>query len=42
MTREKSKIHHALDSCGIEISSVLSDIFGKAVLKGLLKGGNSL
>ena len=30
MTREKNRIHHALESCGIKISSVLSDIFGKS------------
>jgi transposase len=41
MTREKNRIHHALDSCGIKLSSVLSDIFGKAgqsILNGLLEG----
>jgi transposase len=34
-------IHHALDSCGIKLSSVLTDIFGKAgqtILNGLLEG----
>jgi len=41
MTREKNRIHHALDSCGIKLSTVLSDIFGKAgqsILNGLLEG----
>lgn len=41
MTREKNRIHHALDSCGIKLSSALSDIFGKAgqtILNGLLEG----
>lgn len=41
MTREKNRIHHALESCGIKLSSVLSDIFGKAgqsILSGLLEG----
>jgi transposase len=41
MTREKNRIHHALDSCGIKLSSVLSDIFGKAgqnIMNGLLEG----
>src|SRR5512137_2798720 len=30
MTREKNRIHHALESCGIKLSSVLADIFGKS------------
>jgi len=30
MTREKNKIHHALESCGIKLSSVLADVFGKS------------
>jgi transposase len=41
MTREKNRIHHALDSCGIKLSSVLTHIFGKAgqtILDGLLEG----
>lgn len=41
MTREKNRIHHVLDSCGIKLSSVLTDIFGKAgqaILNGLLEG----
>ncbi|MFZ3133722.1 MAG: IS110 family transposase [Methanothrix sp.] len=41
MTREKNRIHHALESCRIKLSSVLSDIFGKAgqsILSGLLEG----
>ncbi len=41
MTREKNRIHHALESCGIKISSVLSDIFGKSgryILDCLLEG----
>jgi transposase len=29
MTREKNRIHHALESCGRKISSFLSNIFGK-------------
>ena len=43
MTREKNRIHHALDSCGMKLSSVLSDIFGKtgqSILDGLLEGRN--
>jgi len=41
MTREKNRIHHALESCGIKLSSVLSDMFGKtgqSILSGLLEG----
>jgi transposase len=41
MTREKNRIHNALESCGIKLSSVLSDVFGKAgqsILSGLLEG----
>lgn len=41
MTREKNRIHHSLESCGIKISSVLSDIFGKTgryILNCLLEG----
>jgi len=41
MTREKNQIHHALEGCGIKLSSVLSDIFGKSgqyILNSLLKG----
>ncbi|HQN31272.1 MAG TPA: IS110 family transposase [Methanothrix soehngenii] len=41
MTREKNRIHHALDTCGIKLSSVLSDLFGKtgqSILNGLLEG----
>src|SRR5512136_2032230 len=30
MTREKNRIHHALESCSIKLSSVLADIFGKS------------
>ena len=30
MTREKNRIHHSLESCGIKLSSVLADIFGKS------------
>jgi transposase len=30
MAREKNRIHHALESCGIKLSSVLADIFGKS------------
>jgi transposase len=30
MTREKNRIHHALESCGIKLSSVLADVFGKS------------
>jgi transposase len=40
-TREKNKIHHALESCGIKLSSVLADVFGKSgryLLNSLLKG----
>jgi transposase len=41
MTKEKNKIHYALESCGIKLSSVLSDIFGKSgryLLESLLNG----
>jgi transposase len=41
MTREKNKIHHALESCGIKLSSVLADVFGKSgryLLNCLLEG----
>jgi transposase len=41
MTREKNRIHHALESCGIKLSSVLADIFGKSgryLLNSLLDG----
>jgi transposase len=41
MTREKNKIHHALESCGIKLSSVLADVFGKSgryLLSCLLEG----
>ena len=41
MTREKNRIHHCLESCGIKLSSVLSDIFGKSgryLLNSLLEG----
>jgi hypothetical protein len=30
MNREKNMIHHVLESCGIKLSSVLADIFGKS------------
>jgi transposase len=41
MTRVKNRIHHALESCGIKLSSVLADIFGKSglyLLNSLLDG----
>jgi len=41
MTKEKNKIHYALESCGIKLSSVLADIFGKSgryLLNSLLNG----
>ena len=41
LTREKNRIHQALESCSIKLSSVLSDIFGKVgcyILNGLLEG----
>jgi transposase len=41
MTREKNRIHHALESCGIKLSSVLADVFGKSgryLLQSLLDG----
>ena len=41
MAREKNRIHHALESCGIKLSSVLADIFGKSgryILDSLLDG----
>ena len=43
MTREKNRIHHCLEGCGIKLSSVLSDIFGKSgryLLNSLLEGIN--
>jgi transposase len=41
MTRLKNRIHHVLESCGIKLSSVLADIFGKSgryLLNSLLDG----
>jgi len=41
MTREKNRIHYALESCGIKLSSVLADIFGKSgqyLLNSILDG----
>lgn len=41
MNREKNRIHHCLESCGIKLSSVLADIFGKSgryLLNSLLDG----
>lgn len=41
MTREKNRIHHTLESCGIKLSSVLADIFGKSgryLMNSLLDG----
>jgi transposase len=41
LNREKNRIHSYLESCGIKLSSVLSDIFGKTgryILNGLLEG----
>jgi transposase len=41
MTREKNRIHHALESCGIKLSSALADVFGKSgryLLNSLLDG----
>ncbi len=41
MTREKNRIHHVLESCGIKLSSVLADVFGKSgryLLNSLLDG----
>src|SRR5512137_587392 len=41
MVRVKNRIHHALESCGIKLSSVLVDIFGKSgryILDSLLDG----
>jgi transposase len=41
MVRMKNRIHHALESCGIKLSSVLVDIFGKSgryILDSLLDG----
>jgi transposase len=41
MTREKNRIHNALESCGIKLSSVLADVFGKSgqyLLNCLLEG----
>jgi transposase len=41
MTREKNRIHHALESCGIKLSSVLADVFGKSgryLLNSMLDG----
>ena len=44
MVRVKNRIHHALESCGIKLSSVLVDIFGKSgryILESLLDGRDS-
>ncbi len=41
MSREKNRVHHCLESCGIKLSSVLADIFGKSgryLLNSLLDG----
>jgi transposase len=41
LAREKNRIHQALESCGIKLSSVLADIFGKSgryILGCLLSG----
>ncbi len=41
MIREKNRIHHSLEGCGIKLSSVLADIFGKSgryLLNSLLDG----
>ncbi len=41
LTREKNRIHKLLDSCNIQLSSILSNIFGKTgrhILNGLLEG----
>ena len=41
MTRVKNRIHHALESCGIKLSSVLADIFGKSgryLLNSMMEG----
>ena len=41
MTRVKNRIHHALESCGIKLSSVLADIFGKSgryLLNSMIEG----
>jgi transposase len=41
MTREKNRIHHSLESCGIKLSSVLADIFGKSgryIMNSLMDG----
>ena len=41
MTKEKNKIHYALESCGIKLPSVLADNFGKSgryLLDSLLNG----
>lgn len=41
LSQEKNRIHHSLESCGIKLSSVLSDVFGKTgryILSGLLNG----
>ena len=41
MNRVKNRIHHVLESCGIKLSSVLADIFGKSgryLLNSLLDG----
>ena len=43
LTREKNRVHKRLDSCNINLSSVLSNIFGKVgshILEGLLAGKN--
>jgi transposase len=41
LSKEKSRVHHILESCSIKLASVISDIFGKSgmyILNGLLSG----
>ena len=41
LSKEKSRVHHVLESCSIKLSSVISDVFGKLgmhILNGLMNG----
>jgi transposase len=41
LSKEKSRVHHVLESCSIKLSSVISDVFGKSgmhILNGLMNG----
>lgn len=41
LSKEKSRVHHVLESCSIKLSSVISDVFGKSgmhIQNGLMNG----